>query len=342
MGVILKFFRKRVGEAGEAAQVHPHSQILPLHVAGRDVAAIGFAGDGGSLGASDARGAIPNGGGAADGTAAVVLLQRRVVHLTAKRVFDGCQIHPVAVCRQLHAVGQSARHVSHEVIGHRRGAGTDHVGDDQLSVRIKCRPRPAVAPLAPLLLGNILLLRADETPDLVTLNPLASEASDMGIMVGSTGGSQVAQQFFDGHSGDAGEAGRASEAVTLDQGRHNRRALLGAQLIHTRQYTCTSTYCQVDSAEIGLFLAGPSSRDSLFGDSAALGGRQRDGTGVPALGCAQLGEGHSSGVTGVRLLNRLWGLTGSLLDDLPRELIGIAGPFFTCSGRHSPLSHVGP
>ena len=77
----------------------------------------------------------------------------------------------------------------------------------------------------------------------------------------------------------------------------------------------------------------PSCRDGLLGDGAAFGWRQGGGSGVPALGRAQPGQGDSGLVAGIWLLNRLWHLAGGLLDDLVGQLIGVSGAV-SCASRH--------
>ena len=50
-------------------------------------------------------------------------------------------------------------------------------------VGIDGRPRPEVAPHAALLVADVLLLRTDEAPNLVALNPLATKVAHMRIVV---------------------------------------------------------------------------------------------------------------------------------------------------------------
>ena len=79
--------------------------------------------------------------------------------------------------RQLDFVSQPAGDILHKVVSVGRRATPDTVGDDQLGIGVKGRPRPSVAPLPAALLGDVLGLRADEAPDFIALNPAASEVA---------------------------------------------------------------------------------------------------------------------------------------------------------------------
>lgn len=48
---------------------------------------------------------------------------------------------------------------------------------------------------------------------------------------------------------------------------------------------------------------------------------------MAAFGRAELRQGDSGRVAGIRLLNGRGYLSGGLLDDLPRQLIAVAGTF---------------
>jgi len=232
MRVHLDFLAEGIGEPSETAHVHTHRQVLALNMTGGDMPLVGIAGNSRGLHAGDlGRGVAVRGAWAGD-VRPVVLLQHGVIHVHAERIIDGIQIDLVAVGGQLDAVGQPRRHILHEVVGVVGCPVANPVADDQLGVGIDGRPRPDVAPLSAFVLRDVLGLRTDEAPNFIALNPLALEASYVGVMVGRAGRSEVAEQLFDGHPSHADQAGGTPQAVAFHQGGHDGCAFLHAQLIH--------------------------------------------------------------------------------------------------------------
>lgn len=236
----LDLLAKRVAEPSEAAHVHPHGQVLPLNVAGRDMALVWISGDCGGLDARDlGRRVAMMGGAARVHVRPVVLLQHRVVDVDPEGVLNGVQVDLMAVGRQLDARREPAGHVGHEVVGVSGGALPDAVSDDQLGVGIDSRPRPDIAPLSALLLGHVLGLGAYERPDFIALNAARLQGPRGGVVVGGAGCAEIAQELFDGHPSHASHARGPAQAVAFDQSSDDGGAALSAQLIHSKQYTCS-------------------------------------------------------------------------------------------------------
>ena len=76
----------------------------------------------------------------------------------------------------------------------------------------------------------------------------------------------------------------------------------------------------------------PSGRHGFLGDGAALRWRQGGCASMPALGCSQLAQSYGERVARVRCLGWLRRLAGRLLNDLPCQLIRIAGAFLSHTG----------
>ena len=236
--VHFQFLAEGIREPSESSHVHPHREVLPLHVRRADVSRGRVACDGYALGSGDLRRGVAVRCAAGVDEAPVVLFEHRVIDVDPEGVINGVQIDLQLVRGQMDAVGESGGHVLHEVVGVNGGPVADAIADDQLGVGVDSRPRPDIAPFASLSLGHVLGLRADEAPDFIALNPLALEAPHMGVVVGGACRSEVAEQLFDGHPSHARHAGGAAQAVPFDQGGDDPSALLGAQLVHeqTIQY----------------------------------------------------------------------------------------------------------
>ena len=107
--VIFDLFGECIRQAREAAHLHPHREVLPLDVAGRDVLRIGIA-DLRFLLAAKALGrrVACLRGGLARNASTVDLHQYGVIDVTLKRIVDRVQIPAQAVGRQLNAVCETA------------------------------------------------------------------------------------------------------------------------------------------------------------------------------------------------------------------------------------------
>lgn len=236
---------KAVREASKPAHVHPHGEVLALDERCRDVMPIRVPSHNGALGSGELRWAITNRSAVTAGRHAVMFFQHRVVNVDTEGVVNGIQVNLMSIGRQLHAVRQTVRNIFHEVIGGRGGSRTDSVSGDQFRVGIDSSPCPAVAPLAALRFWDVLLFRANERPNFITLNPLGLQAANRGVVMRRARGAQVAQQLLHGHTSHASNARCGPQAIAFHQHRNHPRSVRCAQSIHNRQYTCSAMYCQV-------------------------------------------------------------------------------------------------
>ena len=81
----------------------------------------------------------------------------------------------------------------------------------------------------------------------------------------------------------------------------------------------------------------PSGLYSFTRNGRTSRGGQRSGAGLSALGGYKLTQGDRSRVAGVWRFGGPLDLSGRLLNDLEGEGVRIAGPFRSCSGRHTPI-----
>ena len=86
MSVHLNLLAERVSEPSEAAHVHPHCEILPLHVRRGDMACVWVASDDDAFGPSYLRRRIAMGGAAGVDEATIVFLQHCIINVDAEGV----------------------------------------------------------------------------------------------------------------------------------------------------------------------------------------------------------------------------------------------------------------
>ena len=110
--MIVKLFAERIGQASEAAHLHPHVEILAFDVARRDVLLIRVADDFDALGAKTLRGAVAS---LSLGIVAVNLVELCEVNPISESIRNGSQVHPVAVRGQLDSIRQTSRNILKEV-----------------------------------------------------------------------------------------------------------------------------------------------------------------------------------------------------------------------------------
>ncbi len=107
MGEILDLSGKGIGEPGHASHAHPHSEVLPLCIAGRDMGFVRVARDGASNRAAALSWTVAR--CALMGWSAIELDQHSVINVRPKGVFYGGQLGFVPICRKLSTVGQPCR-----------------------------------------------------------------------------------------------------------------------------------------------------------------------------------------------------------------------------------------
>src|ERR1022692_836263 len=212
--VVLDFLGEAIRQASEPTHGHPHREVRAFDVAGRDVSRIGIAHDRYGAGTDALRGAV-----------ALLFRAIRPVHLDEHGVVDlrpeailhGIQIGLVAVCGQLDAMAETAREVLDEFCSGSAVARADYPARDQFRIGIDGRPGPhaADAELAFLLLWNVLVLRPDERPDLIALNPAAGEIAEHAVLILGADRASLYKELCDGVLGHAGNADSSADAVSV-------------------------------------------------------------------------------------------------------------------------------
>lgn len=185
---VFQLLAEPVRQASEAAHLHPHRQILPFDVARRNLRFVRLSADDVLRGPAAFAGTVARLWCRVVALLAVVLHEHRVVHLATEASFHRFQLHPVAVCRDLDAVRQSAREVIHEgrCIARRPVAVQPMRAKFCVGVNRYEGPNVADAEDAFHADGNVLLLGITESPNLVDLQPLARQVlHHLALIVGA-------------------------------------------------------------------------------------------------------------------------------------------------------------
>jgi hypothetical protein len=233
VNVVFDLFGKAIRQAGEAAHLHSHVEILPFHVAGADMLRIGVAENDLSFGAHTLRGAVP----LLAFRCVVVILHElsKVDSIFKQRIGNRLQIHVVAVSSQLNSIRQSLGNILQESGSKPRVSVSNHPRDNKLRIGVDGREGPGVS--ADARSGhfgrNVLLLRSDERPYLVDLNTLSGNVSNSHVMELGASGSHFGQQAEDSSLRYASHADSGANGRAFHQRRDYRYFLLQAQCGHT-------------------------------------------------------------------------------------------------------------
>src|ERR1035441_4218450 len=175
--VVFELLTEGVRQPGEAPHIHPHVEVLPLHVACADMLMVRGAYDIDSFGPKTLRRAVAR---LSFGITAIDLDQLSVIDIGSEGVRDGNQIHFVAVRGQLDSVRQTAFNIPKKL---RRTPGVPpsyHPGDYELALGLNGRERPNVTTDTGfhLFRRDVLLLASDKRPDFIDLNPLGRRSEE--------------------------------------------------------------------------------------------------------------------------------------------------------------------
>lgn len=235
VNVRVDLFGEGVRQPREAAHVHPHAEVLPLDVRGRDVRLVRVAGDLHLLGAGALGRAVALLGARAPiGRLAVKLHQHGVVHGALKSSGDGIQVDAVAVRRELHPAIDPEPKIVHEEVGALGVAVADKVAHDQLRIAIERGPRPNRSSRVRRVFGgrNVLRLGVAKTPNLVALDALRLYSDDGVEMVDRTRFAGINEQLRHGVDRDADNALDGAHRAALAEHREDLDALSKRQLVH--------------------------------------------------------------------------------------------------------------
>src|ERR1035437_5069288 len=228
--VVVQLLTEGVRQASEPAHIHPHVEILTLHIAGADVFVVRRADDVYALGAQTLRRAVAL---LPFRIVAVDFHQLRVVNSLRESIGDGYQVHLVAIRGHLDSIRQAAFNILKEL---RRTPGIPpsyHPRNHELGLRFNCGERPNVTadPGVHLGSGDVLLFASDKRPDFIDLDALGGNVANNTILVFSTGRADANQEAKDSAFRDSGHANGGANGATFDQGRDHRYFLRRADYV---------------------------------------------------------------------------------------------------------------
>lgn len=156
-----------VRQSRKSADRHSHGEVLPLHVASRNVAHARIAYSHLGYNLRDSWWGVPP----------FVVLPKvseqfhelREVHVQSEDFRDGLRVEVKPVRGQLDLLRQPFMQIANEPHGIRDAALSDAVGRDQFCVRVLCDENPLVAHFRTIVFANAALLLAHEAPNLITL-----------------------------------------------------------------------------------------------------------------------------------------------------------------------------
>ncbi len=232
--------RSALVKPGEAAHLHPHGEVLPLHIAGGDM---------GRIGSSRSLRLVSVPRHCAGlyrflpfGIVAVNLDQLGVVDALTESVRNSHQVHLVAVRGQLNSIRQATGNVLKEFGSAPRIPPSNKPTDSELGMSFDSDEGPRIANRSPFgtsLSGDVLLLAANERPDLIDLNPLRRECCGGGVLVFGAGCANFSQEPKDGALGYARKPGSGADEQPSTRAEMTATLLLNAELVHAFKYTRT-------------------------------------------------------------------------------------------------------
>ena len=244
MGVVLDLLGKGVRQPGKAPHVHPHREVRPFHVGRADVLHVGVALD---LRLADA---------CAFGRAVTALgaVRRRpidlhelgIVHVSPECAFHGFQIGPVAVRRELDAIGEPLREIVDEPLGAFAVPATDEPRRDKLRIGVERGPRPGVASTVRRRLGrcDVLLFGVGEAPNLVDLDALGGEVAGVLVMVRGASLPRVDHEPNDRVLPHVHEPGDGPDRTAFTEEVKDLGTVGGRELVHAYSYGLVMLACQ--------------------------------------------------------------------------------------------------
>jgi len=234
MAQVVDFLGKSVCQAGEAAHLHSHREILPFRIAGRNMSWVRPSGDRGRHSSNESRRTVTN----FFLRGSVNLDQRGVVNIATKRAFDGFQVDSQAIGRHLNAIRKATRQVQHEMMRTPRVAGADKIGDQQLRVGIYGGPRPSVTvtKLAAQMLRHVPLLRVAELPDFIALDAARSYVAHCAVMEIGTRLADIFQKRENRSFRDSGHATRSANGIAFHESRYHGDLLGERESVHVHHY----------------------------------------------------------------------------------------------------------
>jgi len=234
VSVIVDLLGKAVGQASEAAHVHPHRKILAFNEGSAYMLGVWVSTDDFHIAAdADCRriSRLRFSGGTKN------LLQLCIIAVHSECAFHGFEASLVTVCCDQDAAANATGAILHEIHSPIRTTSADKVADYEFRVGINADPSPNVTPSNFLLFrANVSCLRADICQYLVTLQTAHPEIADVLIVIIHTRLAEIDEQFGNSVPSDSRHSRRGADTVSLNQGPYYPDAFLGSERVHIEHY----------------------------------------------------------------------------------------------------------
>ena len=231
--VVLDLLRERIGEPRETTNGHPHREVGPLDVTGRDVIAVRPAHDR----------LFDRSGTEGRAITALSFNRWRLVNLVEhgivnaappKHFFDSYQIGTEPVGRKLDAVRKPRLKIAEKDSGVFAAALSDMKGGHELGVSVERGPRPDITePDHTTTFGReIPLLAVAKGPNLVYLNPFARQVANALVVEGRASCSDFHQKLKNRSLRRAGNSHCGADGISIHQSGKDAHPLFYAKSIH--------------------------------------------------------------------------------------------------------------
>jgi hypothetical protein len=211
---IFQLSRKSIRQTSEPAELHSDGQVLPLHVASRDVVGIGISAADLGYNLRDLSWGV-----ALISLLAVVAIQLRKLRevcIAAEGFFNCLPVEDVGIGGQLDAtVSPAAPNVAHEGLGVLAGSFANQERGNQLRVRVQSDENPLVAKLCRITLADVPRLLHQERPNFIALKTAAGQFAHLFVHQLLAAFAREYQQAHDGVSVQSGESFRGANRAAF-------------------------------------------------------------------------------------------------------------------------------
>ena len=175
---VIKLSRKPIRQASKAAKLHSDRQVVPLHVAGRDVLRIRISAADFGYNLRDLSWGL-----AFISLLAVVsieLRKLREIRVASEGFLDGLAVEDVSIGSELDsAIIDAAPTIAHKGLGVLAGTLADQERGNQLLVRVQSDEDPLVPEVCRIVLSAIACFFHQECPDFIALDTAARQLAHL-------------------------------------------------------------------------------------------------------------------------------------------------------------------
>src|SRR6266478_34573 len=213
---VRQLLAERIGEPRKPAKLHPHREVLPFHVASRNVALAGVSDSHLGYNLDDWAWGVP-----LSSMLPIVPVQLHKlgkVHVQSEGFLDGIPVKVETIRGQLDLVGQTIMQIADKLPRVFHGPLADDVGRDQFGVCVHRNENPLISDLVQIVaIAYLALLLGHKRPDFVALYVAAIQVAQLLIQQLLASLANGFEQAHDGVSIQARESFRTANRAPLDK-----------------------------------------------------------------------------------------------------------------------------